>query len=67
MVSDEKWIELWMRENDQNKLRLQNEGSLAVCLDLEARVHAAGLDTRNSWPRLRLLEGIYTNGARHMQ
>lgn len=45
MVSDEEWIELWMRENDQNKLRLQNEGSLAVCLDLEARVRGAGLDT----------------------
>ena len=45
MVSDKQWIELWMRENDNTKLRFHNEGSLAVCLDLEARVRSAGLDT----------------------
>ncbi|ASP35469.1 hypothetical protein [Labrenzia sp. VG12] len=45
MVSNESWIELWMREGEVNKRRLQEMGSLAFCLDLESRFRLAGLDT----------------------
>lgn len=45
MVTNEKWVDLWMREHDSLMMRLQNEGSLSVCLELEADFRTAGLDT----------------------